>query len=119
MPLRANLGVSPRAGRIKDWWLDGFESTPASETCSPQPEAQRLIDVLPDSGRELAALRVWCAKEAAAKARGIGLSSGLLSAKAESIENRDRGVAVQIRIDRESTVTAFTSIEENYVVAVC
>ena len=99
--------------RLDRFGPGGFEKAAFS------PDEQRLIDALPDPDRAVAALRVWCAKEAAAKARGIGLSSGLLSARAESIENRDGGVVVQVRIGRESAVSAWTTIQENYIVAIC
>ena len=61
------------------------------------PEELRILDRVGEPARDAALLRLWCAKEAAAKAWGFGLLGDPLCLRVEAVERAMSGVHVTAR----------------------
>jgi len=93
------------------------------EAIAFHPDERSLLDALPWDLREEWALRMWCAKEAAGKALGRGLSAGLLAfhivrlnTAGGSIELQLRGSALeQFPWFQDRMLTINTARESNFV----
>jgi phosphopantetheinyl transferase len=73
-----------------------------------------LLESLPAGAREQWLLRCWCAKEAAGKAAGTGLSHGPERPRVVAIEPERELVAVELGGAR---IAVHTAREENLIVA--
>ncbi|MPZ19324.1 MAG: acyltransferase domain-containing protein [Luteitalea sp.] len=98
---------------------DGFETA-----AFDQEELGRLTNVAGPTDEWL--LRGWCAKEAAGKALGLGLSHGLLSLSVRDVDADAGGVTIQPRADLAERVPllsggplrAFTRREDDLITAI-
>jgi acyl transferase domain-containing protein/phosphopantetheinyl transferase len=80
------------------------------------PPERRLLDAVPAERREEWLLRAWCAKEAAAKAAGSGMTPGPGAATVEALDDQeivvavgDRRLMVQTRRDGDLVVATTLS----------
>ena len=93
------------------------------EAIAFHPDERRLLEALPWDLREEWALRMWCAKEAAGKALGRGLSAGLLAFHIVRLDAAGGVVELQLRggaLDqfpwfRGRILTIYTARESNFV----
>jgi phosphopantetheinyl transferase/acyl carrier protein len=93
------------------------------EAIAFHPDERSLLETLPWDLREEWALRMWCAKEAAGKALGRGLSAGLLAFHITRLETAGGGIELQLRgsaleqfpWSRDRMLTIYTARESNFV----
>jgi len=91
------------------------------------PEEQTLLGSVAETGADDWPLRLWCAKEAAAKAAGQGFVSGPQACVVKGLNPETGAVQVELAGERARqgfgedslTLTAFTAREEELVIAVC
>jgi phosphopantetheinyl transferase/acyl carrier protein len=67
------------------------------ESIAFSPDERSLLEGLPAELRQEWALRMWCAKEAAGKAVGRGLSAGLLAFHIIRAGHPDGGIEIELR----------------------
>ncbi len=105
----------------------GIDIEPLARVATMTPDFLRTVihpledALVPEIEAMIWRLRVWCAKEAAAKACGVGLGSGLLRMRAVRLDQRTGSVHVQRdHDDHDSAVLeVFTTVASNHVVAIC
>jgi len=93
------------------------------EAIAFRPDERRMLDALPGESRQEWALRMWCAKEAVAKALGRGFSAGIQAFHITSAETG--GGVVQLELCdpaleysprlRGIPIMAYTGREKDYV----
>jgi phosphopantetheine--protein transferase-like protein len=89
---------------------------PGFDDAALTPPERRLLDAVPAERREEWLLRTWCAKEAAAKATGTGMTPGPGAATVEALDDQeivvavgDRRLTVQTRRDGDLVVATTLS----------
>jgi phosphopantetheinyl transferase (holo-ACP synthase) len=105
----------------------GVDVEPLTRTTMTPPNFLRAIlhsledALVPETDAMTWRLRVWCAREAAAKACGVGLGTGLLRTRAILLDERAGRVDVQRDAgDVASPVLqVFTTVARHHVLAVC
>jgi phosphopantetheinyl transferase len=87
------------------------------------PDERRMLAAMPLESRQEWALRMWCAKEAVAKALGRGFSSGIQAFHIASAETRSGVMQLELRDQalelfprlRGISIMAYTGREKDYV----
>ena len=84
-------------------------------------DEQALLDSVAAPQRDAWALRLWCAKEAAAKTTGEGFAAGVGAFAVEEMDTRSGGVKIRFSgRDRErQRATVSTAQEGEWIVAAC
>jgi phosphopantetheinyl transferase len=106
------LGVDlERLGRMK----------PPTEKVAFTAVERSLLDTFEERDREAWALRLWCAKEAAAKATGRGFAAGVHAFAVQHADPLGGAVYLRFTAPGEDAVnlTAFTAQEDEWIVATC
>jgi phosphopantetheinyl transferase len=83
------------------------------------PAERRLLDAVPDERRDEWLLRAWCAKEAAAKATGSGMTPGPGAATVAALDGQEVVVAVgdrrlTVRTRRDGDLIVATTLAESH-----
>jgi phosphopantetheinyl transferase len=108
----SGLGIDlERLGRMK----------PPTEQVAFSASERAILDTFEQRDREAWALRLWCAKEAAAKATGRGFAAGIRAFVVQDADPLSGAVSVRFEAPGESAVslTAFTTREDDWIVATC
>jgi acyl transferase domain-containing protein/phosphopantetheinyl transferase len=88
------------SGRLRGIGIDlEHQGRMAPETSATAfaPSELVLLEVMDASVREAWALRMWCAKEASAKATGLGMAGGPMAFAVQGIDDRNGGVSVRVQ----------------------
>jgi acyl transferase domain-containing protein/phosphopantetheinyl transferase len=106
--------------------IEAIRELPSSfESVAFAGEEERLLAVIPESARIEWILRLWCAKEAVAKALGRGLMDGPRSVQIQTFDLRTGMVTVALQGKLaetfadfvDSSLLVYTAREEDYVMA--